>query len=139
VIRHQPDWVTIKIGINDLHRTLGEPGSLPPKRYEELYRQILQLTVEQTKAKVILIDPFYISTDSENGSHRSTVLGMLPGYLRVVAKFAKEFGTGHVRTHAAFQRQLKFRDPDRFCPEPVHPYLSGHAVIAFGLLQALNW
>lgn len=35
--------------------------------------------------------------------------------------------------------QLKHRPADIFCPEPVHPYLSGHLVIALGLLEVLGW
>jgi lysophospholipase L1-like esterase len=139
VLIHTPDCLSIKIGINDLHRTMSEPNLLPPKRYEELYREILDLTRKHTKARIILIDPFYISTDTDTRGHRSTVMAMLPDYLKVVAKLARDYEAGHVKTHALFQTQLKYRTADDFCPEPVHPYLSGHAIIAFGLLQALDW
>jgi lysophospholipase L1-like esterase len=139
VLIHKPDWLTIKIGINDLHRTMGEPNLLPPKRYEELYREILDLTKKHTRAKLVLIDPFYISTDTGTASHRSRVLGLLPGYLKVVQKLAREYGARHVRTHDLFQRQLRYKEPDHFCPEPVHPYFSGHIVIAHGLLEAFGW
>ena len=139
VLRHQPDWVTIKIGINDLHQTLNNPDHLPPKRYEELYREILDLTREHTKAKIVLIDPFYFSTDTESGSHRSTVLELLPQYLKVVDRLSREYNTGHARTHTRVQKQLRYREADHFCPEPVHPNPSGHTIIAWGLLEALDW
>lgn len=139
VLVHKPNFLTIKIGINDLHRTMGDPDSLPPKRYEELYREILDLTRKHTKAKITLIDPFYLSTDSDSGGNRSQVLERLPGYVRVVGKLAKEYGTGHVETHKLFQKQLKYESADTFCPEPVHPNASGHMVISLGLLEALEW
>ena len=140
VIVHQSDWLTIKIGINDLHRTLrGDATAIPPERYEQLYREILRITREKTNARVVLIDPFYISTDTDSGSLRSRVLQMLPGYLQVVDKLSQEFRTLHVRTHERFVEHLKFRPADVFCPEPVHPYLSGHTVIALGLLEAWGW
>lgn len=140
VIVHQPDWLTIKIGINDLHRTLGnQPTAIPPAKFEQLYREILQIAREKTKANVVLIDPFYLSTDTDSGSLRSTVLKMLPDYLAVVERLSKEFHTLHVRTHDRFVEQLKHRPAAAFCPEPVHPYLGGHLIIALGLLQALGW
>ena len=64
---------------------------------------------------------------------------ILPSYLQAVERLAAEFGAIHVRSHAAFQEQLRFRPPDTFCPEPVHPNLAGHTVIAHTLLQAIGW
>ncbi|MBI3923430.1 MAG: SGNH/GDSL hydrolase family protein [Armatimonadetes bacterium] len=140
VIFHQPDWLTIKIGINDLHRSLGNPPTaLPPDIYERLYREILQATREKTKAQIVLIDPFYLSTDPDPGSFRNQVLKLLPDYLQVVEKLSREFSTLHVRTQEKFMEQLRHRPADVLCPEPVHPYLSGHLVIALGLLEALGW
>ena len=140
VLRHEPDWVSIKIGINDLHRKF-DPNAeqLPPDRYETLYREILDITRAKTKAKMVLIDPFYISTDTKSGSFRSQVLELLPRYIDVVHKMAKEYGALVVHTHEAFQKQLRHRPADRFCPEPVHPWPSGHLVIAHELSKVLGW
>ena len=140
VIRHQPDWLTIKIGVNDLHRTLRQtPEAVPVSEFEELYRSILTDAKEQTNASIVLIDPFYISADPSGQSFRSKVLEALPGYIGVVGKMAEEFDLPRVRTHELFQQQLEHRPPDAFCPEPVHPNAHGHTVIAHGLLQVLGW
>ena len=139
VLDHNPDWVTVKIGINDLHRTLGQPDMLPPRKYEQLYREILQLTKEHTPARLVLIDPFYISLETDPDNHQGRVLSLLPGYLDVVEKLAQEFDALHVYTHEKFQEQLRSRPPSHFCPEPVHPFFSGHAVIAHALLETLGW
>jgi lysophospholipase L1-like esterase len=140
VIRHAPDWITVKIGINDLHRTLrGNPEAVPPERFEPLFRSILEDARQHTGARLALIDPFYISSDTGGQSFRSRVLELLPRYLEVVARMAEEFDALHVRTHEEFQRQIRFRPPDTFCPEPVHPNASGHLVIAHALLRKLGW
>lgn len=140
VLRHKPDWVSIKIGINDLHRTLNKNAvPIPPDRYELLYREILQRTRAHTKARIVLIDPFYISNDTESQSFRAEVLKLLPKYIDIVHRLAKEFGTLSVRTHDAFQEQLRYRPADGFCPEPVHPWPSGHLVIAHEVLKTLGW
>ncbi len=139
LLSHKPDWVSVKIGINDLHRTLGQPDVLPPEKYEQLYREILQSTRDNTDARLVLIDPFYISTETDTNVQQGHVLSMLTGYLNVVDKLAQEFDALHVYTHQKFQEQLRYRSPDAFCPEPVHPYLSGHVIIALALLETLGW
>jgi lysophospholipase L1-like esterase len=106
--------------------------------YEEKYREILTRTRE-SGANLVLIDPFYISTETQPGTQRRTVLDMLPPYLDVVERLAAEFNALHVRTHQLYAEQLKYRASDIMCPEPVHPNATGHLVIAHDLLQKLNW
>ncbi|MCC7517562.1 MAG: SGNH/GDSL hydrolase family protein [Verrucomicrobiae bacterium] len=140
VIRHRPDWLSIKIGINDLARTVRDNAdAVPPEHFEACYRKILERTRKATRARLILVDPFYISQDRSPDSWRGKILRMLPAYLRIVARLAREFRTLHVKTHEAFQRQLRWREADRYCPEPVHPNLSGHLVIAHEFLRAVGW
>jgi lysophospholipase L1-like esterase len=137
-LREQPDWLTIKIGINDLHQTLGKgPRAVDPKRFRELYRGILERVKSATKAKVVLIDPFYLSTDAESDGFRAQVLKLLPEYLDVVAEMATAFKTRHVKTQTVFEAQMKHRSPNDFSPEPVHPYRIGHVVIAEAVYGAL--
>ena len=86
----------------------------------------------------MLIDSFYLSTDTSPTSFRTEVLRLLPEYLRVVNDLSRKYGTLHVKTHEVFQRLLKTHEPDTFCPEPVHPNLTGHMVIADAVHDALS-
>ena len=140
VLRHKPDWLSVKIGINDLHRTLrASPESVPPELYAEAYEDILSRTKKHLpKCKILLIDPFYISTETSKTSIRSEVLDLIPKYLRVVHAMSRKYDTQLVRTHELFQKLLKYRDPDTFCPEPVHPFPIGHLVIAEAVYEALS-
>ena len=140
VLRNKPDWLSIKIGINDLHRTLGQdPDAVPPELYREAYEKILSRTKSTLpKCKLILIDPFYISNETSPNSFHSDVLKLLPEYLNIVNEFSEKYRTFHVKTHEIFQRQLRFHKPDIFCPEPVHPNLTGHLLIAESLYNVLN-
>lgn len=140
VIAHRPDWLCVKIGINDLHRTLDRsPQPVPPELFERLYRECLDSAKSDSSARLVLIDPFYISRETDPATREGQVLALLPGYLEAVHRLAAEFGTLSVLTHEAFQRQLQFRPAREFCPEPVHPFLSGHLVIAHELLRSLGW
>ena len=140
VLRNEPDWLSIEIGINDLHRTLAQnPEAVPPKLYREAYEDIITRTRKALpRCKILLIDPFYISTETAPSSFRSKVLDLLPQYLRVVNDLSRKHGTLHVKTHELYQRLLKTHEPDTFCPEPVHPNLTGHTVIADAVYDALS-
>jgi lysophospholipase L1-like esterase len=140
VLRHKPDWLSVKIGINDLHALLGNyQESMSPERYGEIYDNLLALTRQRLpRCRVLLIDPFYISQDRNPNSFRKQVLDLLPKYLAIVHALSRKYHTRLVRTHELFQRLLKHHDPDVFCPEPVHPNPTGHLMIAEAVYSALS-
>ncbi|MDD5484243.1 MAG: SGNH/GDSL hydrolase family protein [Kiritimatiellae bacterium] len=132
VLRHKPDWLSIKIGINDLYTHLRDPASgVSPEKFEEDYRKILRRTRrELPRCKILLIQPFYITRETSRDSFRRQVLDILPQYLKIVARMSGEYKTRLLKTHAMFQKLLKYYEPDTFCNEPVHPNLTGHVAIA---------
>ncbi len=138
-LRHEPDVLSILIGINDLHRTLfNRDFPVPPDRFAELYASILQRAMDECSPRTILLSPFYISRDSHEGSNRAKVLAVLPDYIAVVKDMSERFGTAFVDLHELFQRHLATREPDEYCPEPVHPHRTGHLVIANAVLATLD-
>jgi len=138
-IRFQPDWVSILIGINDLHSVLrGVEPNVPVDLYREKYDAILTRLEQETDAQVLIIDPFYISTDGTGDSFRALVLQTIPGYIAVAQEMAAAHGCRHIPMHDIYAEHLKHREPDFYCPEPVHPGPSGHMVIANAMLGALT-
>ncbi|MBT3268830.1 SGNH/GDSL hydrolase family protein [Candidatus Poribacteria bacterium] len=141
VLDHQPDWVSVMIGINDLHRRFSATAAdhISPDAYREAYHAFLTLTAAETDARIILIDPFYITRETDPDSHGATVLAALNDYIAVAQEMATEFDALHVPLHAIFQEHLDYRAADVFCPEPVHPNASGHLVIAQAWLKTMGW
>ena len=140
VLRNRPDWLSIKIGINDLHKTLMQTmDAVHPLLYREAYEQIITRTISALpKCKLLLIDPFYIYNENSQSVFESRVLSLLSEYLRIVHDLSSKYGTLLVKTHEVFQRLLKNHEPDTFCPEPVHPNPTGHMVIAEAVYETLN-
>ena len=137
VMRHDFDVLSVKIGINDIHRQLGDSsGQFSVKQYAADYDGILSQATKK-KPKIVLIDPFYVSTD-RSGTFRTKVLDLLAEYLKEIDKLAKKYDAVHVKTHAMFQKLLEQYIPDDFGPEPVHPYISGHLAIALELYSAMG-
>jgi len=144
VLRFKPDWLSVKIGINDLHSTMGEglpwmAKKITPEVYEQCYENILSRTKKQfPKCEILLIDPFYLSIDRDPESPRGKVLSLLPGYHAVVHRMSRKYKTRRIETHRMFQKLLKRHDADLFCPEPVHPNVIGHLAIADAVYDALS-
>lgn len=142
VIRYQPDWLSIMIGINDHHRWLsGNPDSYDVEGYEDYYVRILDRARDETDAALILMTPFYMSTarPGEADGWRGRVMETLPAYIGVVEDLAARYGARLVRTHDMFQRQLQEQRPDHFGNEPVHPNATGHLMLAHEWLNAVGW
>lgn len=134
-----PDWLSIKIGINDLNQTLSGQGDLPPEKFEENYDFILAQTVKRLpNCKLLLIDPFFMSCDTLEDSYRARVLKTLPGYIDVVHRMRRKYKTRQVKTHDLFQKQLKHHPRSVFGHEPVHPNPTGHLLIAEAVYNALS-
>lgn len=141
VLAHQPDCVSVMIGINDLHRCFSPTAAdhIPPAAYREAYHAFLTLTAEETDARIILMDPFYIIRETDANSQGATVLTAIEDYIAVAHDMAAEFDALHVPLHAIFREHLGHRAADVFCPEPVHPNASGHLVIAQAWLKTMGW
>ena len=140
VMRHKFDCLSIKIGINDIHCFLSQtPESVSPDEFIAAYDDILSRAVKKfPKCNILLIEPFYISTEKSKASFRKDVLDIMPEYIKVVRQMSRKYKTRLVKTHDIFAKLLKYNDPDTFCPEPVHPNLTGHLVIAEAVYSALS-
>ncbi len=139
VTYHKPDWLTVLVGINDLHRVIGQGVNwqeATPEKYRQYYDEILTMARKRSQCGIVLMEPFYISRD-DSGAWRSKVLKDLESYRKIVAEMSRKYKTGLIKLQDIFVNQLKYRDADTFCAEPVHPNEAGHLVIARNLFHSL--
>jgi acyl-CoA thioesterase-1 len=142
VVRFQPDWLSVMIGINDLHRHLGGgPDAYGPDVFAQLYERILIRAAGETQARLVLLTPFYMSTDRPGDAHgwRGRVMQAISAYIEIVRHMADTYNALLVDTHAVFQQQLQYHRADEFGDEPVHPNTTGHLLLAHEWLRALDW
>jgi len=140
VLRYKPDWLSIKIGINDLHQYMvNTSANVSSEEFMISYDDILAQTKKNVPhCKILLIEPFYISTEKSKTSIRHDVLRLIPGYISVVRNMHQKYRTRIVKTHSTFLKLLKYYESETFCLEPVHPNSTGHLVIAEAVYSALN-
>ena len=139
MLDHKPDRLSIMIGINDIHSYLRDPeNGVGPVLYAEIFNELLEVTRRELGCPVVLITPFYISRESPEDPFQKQVMEVITEYIGTMEKMSRKYDTRLVNVHEVFQEQLKYRAPDAFCPEPVHPYPIGHAIVAWAVFQELR-
>ncbi|HLH75071.1 MAG TPA: SGNH/GDSL hydrolase family protein [Chloroflexota bacterium] len=132
VIAEQPDWLAIKIGVNDVWRIVTErtAEAVPLNEFERNYRAMLDRARAATRANLILIEPFLVETDRSDLFRR-----LLDDYRTVVRRLAGEYNTLLVKTQDAFDRGLQAQPASYWAGDRVHPTEIGHALIAREFLK----
>lgn len=134
VLEEKPDWLSVKVGINDVWAFITSMTSygVGVEEYEETYRRLLAETREKIELSgLILMDPYVIEADPEDPFRKT----MKP-YLEVVGRLAREFGAIHVESQKAFDQVLEHRPAPFWADDRVHPDGPGHAVLALAFLRA---
>jgi len=136
VIAEQPDWLSVKIGINDVWRAFGDSASeaVPLPEYEATLRALLDDARERTGARLILVTPYVIELD-----RTEPMRAAMDEFGAVVDRIAGEYRAVLVRTQAAFDAALEHTPATDWAEDRVHPALPGHAVIALAFLRAVGF
>jgi len=127
-IDHQPDVLSVLIGINDLwynHEVTRMPEAVCLEEYELTYRQLLLQAREKCGCKFILMEPFMFCNEAEN-----SMLKGLRGYISIVHKLSDEFDAVLVRLQDGIDEKIPKVSPEKWSDDMVHPFVWAHAWIA---------
>jgi lysophospholipase L1-like esterase len=136
VVAEQPDWVSVKIGINDVWRTFDSRGigAVALDDYVATYRQLLDRTREATGARLILIEPYMIEPDKTQ-----PMRAQMDQYGARVRELAHTYDATLVRAQEAFDIALQHSTPSDWADDKIHPNQPGHAIIALAFLRAVGF
>ncbi len=137
VIDEKPDWLSVKIGINNASRQLGQDISneeyLPI--WEACYRRILTRVKDELSAPLFLFEIFYIEEDVENPRPLA-----VDAYNESIHKLAEEFGARLIRINEAFDSAVAARPGALWTTrDGVHPNAEGHTLMALEFLKLAGW
>lgn len=137
VLDLQPNWLAIKIGINDVWRQINNSHQLtaPVTTYE--YAQILDLLIQQSQPLLnglILITPYFLEPN-----HREPMRSLMDQYRNIVIEIAAQHQALLVDTQTAFDTVLQSITPMQLSHDQIHPNLSGHMILARTFLQAIGF
>jgi lysophospholipase L1-like esterase len=136
VIALQPDWLSIKIGINDVWRQVQgrREQAVLLDEYAATYDRLLRRTREATPARLILMEPYVIEQDRADPFRT-----IIDSYLPAVHRLARAYDAILVRTQDAFDEALGAQPAAFWANDRVHPHAPGHAVIARAFLRGVGY
>lgn len=142
VLALRPDWLVVKIGINDVNRWLCGPEANPkqsPEQFAAIYEQVIALTRHELPAtKILLVSPFFASVAANPDAYRPRVLEALGAYIDATRVTAARHNTHYLDLHAAVQGLLAAGLlADTFAEDAVHPSPAGALFIAEQIYAAL--
>jgi lysophospholipase L1-like esterase len=137
VIAEKPNWLSVKIGINNASRQLnaGIPNEEYLPEWEACYRRILARARDELNAELFMFELFYIEEDVEAPRPLA-----VDAYNEIIHRLADEFNARSIRTNEAFDRAVAV------CPgalwttqDGVHPNPEGHTLMALEFLKQVGW
>ena len=142
VAREKPDWLIIKIGINDVWRFLDKhhTQAVSVGEFEQNYRTMLnwmrpkRTAGSQRRTGLILVEPF-LAEPNPNDIFRK----MVERYQEVVQELAAEYETRLVCLQGPFDQAMTARPPKYWAEDRVHPTPIGHTVIAREILNVCGY
>ncbi|MFC5261273.1 SGNH/GDSL hydrolase family protein [Kribbella qitaiheensis] len=122
VLAHQPDVVSVLIGINDTWRRYDKNDPTSTASFERSYRALL----EPVRAKLILVEPFLLAVKDDQDAWRED----LDPKIEVVRRLASEYGAVLVPADVEFNRQAAVVGATTLADDGVHPTAAGHRLLA---------
>ena len=137
VLDLQPDWLTIKIGINDVWRHFSRPQQREPQISVEEYAQTLDQLVQEVRPHLrglIVMTPYFLEPN-----RREPMRAMMDQYGKAAGEVAARHNALLVDTQAAIDGVLQWVHPMQLAVDRVHPNLAGHMVLARAFLQGIGY
>jgi len=135
VLAHNPDWVSIMIGINDVWRQFDRPF-LEQVSLEE-YSRKLESLVRKTLPSVSgmrILSPYFLEANRQD-----PMRAMMDQYGEAAKVVADKTNVPFVNVQAAFDQWLEHQPTQRLCADRVHPNACGHGIIAAAVLNSLGF
>jgi lysophospholipase L1-like esterase len=137
VLDLRPDWLSIKIGINDVWRQFDTPLQSEWQVRIDEYAETLTALVSTTRPQLkglVLMTPYVIEPNRSE-----PMRAQMDRYGTVVRQVAAAHDAVFVDTQAAFDTVLEHLHPMTLAWDRVHPTLTGHMVLARAFLNAVGF
>lgn len=129
----QPDIVSIMIGINDVWHHYSHGIETTDAAFEENLRTVLETVRTQTKAKILLIQPFLL----ENGEDKRILRAELDRKQAIIKKLSNRYADAYLPMDEVF-RDGMIEEPSYYSADGVHPTPDGAFYIGEAYLGAIT-
>ncbi len=125
-LAHDPDVVSILIGINDTWRRYDQNLPTTVEQFEQNYRSLLEQVKARTHARILMLEPFLLHVDESKRHWRED----LDPKIQVVQALAREYADDYIPLDGYFASITSIRPPATFTEDGVHPNEAGAKFIA---------
>lgn len=132
VIDHQPELLSILIGINDTWRRYDRNIPTTTAEFDTNYRELLA-EVDTDHTTLVLVEPFLLPVQAEQQSWRED----LDPKIEVIHQLAADFGAILVAADTDLGQVARDVGPAALCHDGVHPTPLGHHHLAQSWLNAV--
>lgn len=130
----KPDILSILIGVNDTWHEYGNKNGVEVPRYERIFRELLQWTVDTLPGiRLVLIEPF-LGTYEPN----YVMMDEVRERAVVVKKLAEEFNAIFIPAQSLFDEAAKLAPSTYWLGDGVHPTPAGHRILANAWEKAMG-
>lgn len=138
VWNHEPDVLSVLIGINDVWHEFGGKNGVEADRFETVLRMYVNDTKKRLpNIKILLLEPFLLpgtaTSGNEEGFRTETELRA-----QAVRRVAEECGCTLVPLQKKFEEACALAPASYWIADGVHPTPAGHALIAKEWLAAFE-
>jgi len=137
VLDLQPDWLVIKIGINDVWQHIDPSWQIGQPVSTDEYMHTLDRLILQVRPQLqglILMTPYYLETNRQEPMRE-----LMDKFGGAVEEAAVQHKALLVNTQAAFDDLLQWVHPQHFAEDRVHVNLAGHMVLARVFLGSIGY
>ncbi len=133
-LNHNPDILSILIGINDTWHGFKSNNGVEPERYERFYREILEWTKKECpNIELVLCEPFMLPL----GAAETSWVDEVTERRNIVKKMAETFDAKFVAFQTVFDNAIKKAPDDYWLPDGVHPTSAGHQLMSDAFFKAI--
>ncbi|MBQ8026512.1 MAG: SGNH/GDSL hydrolase family protein [Clostridia bacterium] len=130
----QPDYISLLIGVNDTWRSFDSNDVTTADQYEENMRHLLDRIVNETSAKIILINIFLLDVMPDKVAMHPD----LREKQEVISRLIKDYDVTYVDIQEIYDKMVAEGTPmEKLSEDGVHPTDFGHEVIAEEWLKAV--
>lgn len=135
-ISYKPDILSILIGINEVWCKINANGVCEPKRFEAVYRLMLEEIKDKLPdTKIVLLEPFTVPAKEMKDGYDAWRIPLEP-LQEVIARLASEFDCIYVPLQQKMLEMCKLAEPEHWLWDGIHATEAGHRIIADEWLNA---
>jgi len=136
IINIKPDILSILVGVNECYHEVNSKSGTPPKKFEKVYRLILDEVQEKLPStKIVLCEPFILPVQ-QVGENLDVWNSLIKPLQKVVKKLTEEYNVLFVPLQDKFNELCENKEPSYWIWDGIHPTVCGHEIIARQWIKA---